>query len=263
MQERLLAEILGDVTGPDATATLTQGWTQGRATFGGLVAALLARGMMTSLDEVKTLRSLMVSFVGPAPVGAVGVRSEVLREGRNVTQATARLLDGDKVCAQAMAAFGSDRDTKAVRVNPEFKPEPRDSVPPMDSSVRLLPAFLKHFDVHWTGGGIPASNQQSRRLGKWVRHNSDVSAFPTEALIAIADIPPPVMMSHYNRPVMASSLSWSLEFLVAPETVKPGWFYLDYTLEAAANGYSQQSGRVFSEDGELLTLSRQCMVYFE
>ncbi|WP_417449043.1 thioesterase family protein [Kordiimonas sp.] len=263
MQDRLLAEILSDISAPDGTVTLTQGWTQGRATFGGLVAALLARSMTKGLHEPKTLRSLMVSFVGPAPAGDVGVKASVLREGRNVTQATALMTDGDKVCAQAMAAYGSDRETKAAPPDVAFQPEPRDSVPPMDSSVRLLPAFLKHFDVHWTGGGIPASNQKARRLGKWVRHNTDVAAFPTEALIAIADIPPPVMMSHYDRPIMASSLSWSLEFLVAPETVKPGWCYLDYTLEAAANGYSQQSGLVFSESGELLALSRQCMVYFE
>ena len=34
------------------------------------------------------------------------------------------------------------------------------------------------------------------------------------------------------------------------------------TAEAAAQGYTQQSGRIYSEDGELCALSRQCMVYF-
>lgn len=263
MQERNFADILNDIGGVDARADLTEGWTQGRAVFGGLVAALLARGMTHTLSAPKSLRSLMVSFIGPAPAGTVRVQSELLREGRNVTQATARLYDGDAVCAQAMAAFGTDRETKAVASELPFAPEARDSVPPMDSAVRLLPAFLKHFDVHWTGGGIPMSNQKARRLGKWVRHKDDMSAMPMEALVAVADIPPPVMMSHYDRPVMASSLSWSLEFVTPPERVKPGWFYLDYSLEAAAGGYSQQSGRIFTEGGDLVALSRQCMVYFE
>jgi acyl-CoA thioesterase len=263
MQERSLSEIMKDIGSAEATTELTAGWSQGRAAFGGLVAALLARGMAQTLSEPKTLRSLMVSFVAPAPAGEVKVAAELLREGRNVTQATARLYDGANVCAQAMAAFGSDRETKAVPPTVAFNPEPRDSVPPMDGSVRLLPSFLKHFDVHWTGGGIPMSNQKSRRLGKWVRHRDDMAAYPVEALVAVADIPPPVMMSHYDRPVMASSLSWSLEFVVPAERIVPGWFYLDFELEAAAGGYSQQSGRIFTEDGTLVALSRQCMVYFE
>ncbi len=263
MQERSLSEILKDIDSAEAGTRLTAGWSQGRAAFGGLVAALLARGMAQTLSEPKSLRSLMVSFIGPAPAADVKVTAELLREGRNVTQATARLHAGEAVCAQAMAAFGSDRDTKSVASEIAFTPEPRESVPPMDSSVPLLPAFLKHFEVHWTGGGIPMSNERARRLGKWVRHRDDLSAYPMEALVAVADIPPPVMMSHYNRPVMASSLSWSLEFVVPPESVKSGWFYLDYSLEAAAGGYSQQSGRIFTEDGTLVALSRQCMVYFE
>ena len=263
MQERLLAEILDDVTGPVASTVMTPGWMQGRAAFGGLVAALLARGMTQALSDKKTMRSLMVSFVAPAPAGALDVKASVLREGRNVTQTTAQLLAGEVVCAQAMAAFGSDRETKSVAPESSFSPEPRDSVPAIESGVRLLPPFLQHFDVHWTGGGVPVSNQAARRLGKWVRHKADMSAYPTEALVAIADIPPPVMMSHYDRPVMASSLSWSLEFVMPPEAVAPGWFYLDYRLEAAANGYSQQSGKVFTETGDLVALSRQCMVYFE
>jgi acyl-CoA thioesterase len=33
-------------------------------------------------------------------------------------------------------------------------------------------------------------------------------------------------------------------------------------VEAAENGYTQQSGRVYDENGRLCALSRQCMVYF-
>ena len=127
----------------------------------------------------------------------------------------------------------------------------------------MLPPFLQHFDGHWTGGGVPMSNSGDRRLGMWVRHKSDMSAYPAEALVGLADIPPPVMLAHYDRLVMASSLSWSLEFLMEPKDVKADWFYLDYTLEAAKDGYSQQSGMLFTENGELVALSRQCMVYFE
>ncbi|MFN3164056.1 MAG: hypothetical protein ACE37N_11390 [Pseudohongiellaceae bacterium] len=46
------------------------------------------------------------------------------------------------------------------------------------------------------------------------------------------------------------------------ERIASDWFYLQFTAEAAAEGYTQQSGRIYSESGELCALSRQCMVYF-
>ena len=264
MQERNLTEILADIDRSGASTVITPGWMQGRAAFGGLAAALAARGASTLVGPDKSLRSLMVSFVAPAPAGDVLVTADMLREGRNVAQVTAQVMAGDSVCTQVMAAFGSARDTKAAAPLAAFKPEPRDSAPLLDGSKnRTLPPFFCHFDGHWTGGGIPISNRADRRLGMWVRHKTDMSAFPAEKLIALADIPPPIMMAHYNQPVMASSLSWSLEFVVPPQTVSSDWFYLDFTLEAASGGYSQQSGSIFTESGQLVALSRQCMVYFE
>ena len=248
-------------------ATITTGWMQGRAAYGGLGAALAAAAMRAALPETLaaglSMRSLSVSFVAPIPAGDVAVSAELLRVGKNVAQVSARISDGEQVCLQAAAAFGTARETLDVAPVATFRPEPRDSVPALDARSGMLPPFLRFFDGHWTGGGIPMSGAKDRRLGMWVRHNSDMSAYPAEAIIGIADIPPPVMLSHYSRPVRASSLSWSLEFVSPPESVAADWLYLDYTLEAAAGGYSQQSGLVFTEDGELVALSRQTMTYFE
>jgi acyl-CoA thioesterase len=263
MQERTLPEILGELNGKNAPATLTPSWMQGRAAFGGIAAALAVRGMNLEVGPGKSLRSLMVSFVAPAPAGQVTVAAELVRSGKSVTQASSHLLADGIVCTQAMAAYGEGRETKSVAPKTAFRGEPRESVPAIDISTGVFPAFLAHFDVHWTGGGIPGTNQKALRSGQWVRHKADMSAYPIEKLVAVADIPPPVMMSHYDRFIRASSLSWSLEFVMAPETVDSDWFYLDYTLEAAADGYSQQSGQIFTEDGRLVALSRQCMVYFE
>ncbi|HAU08532.1 MAG TPA: thioesterase family protein, partial [Gammaproteobacteria bacterium] len=76
--------------------------------------------------------------------------------------------------------------------------------------------------------------------------------------------PPPFLLCHYDKPfVPASSVSWGLEFIVDPADVKGEWFYLDFDLDAAADGYTQQSGRIYEESGRLCALSRQCMAYFE
>ena len=90
-----------------------------------------------------------------------------------------------------------------------------------------------------------------------------MSNLPTEKLVTICDIPPPVILSYFDSaPIPSSSLSWSLEFVVPPEEIESDWFYLEFVAEAAADGYTQQSGKIYDEMGQLCALSRQCMVYF-
>jgi len=97
----------------------------------------------------------------------------------------------------------------------------------------------------------------------WVRHKADMSDHPIEKMVVIADMPPPLILSHFKvPPVPSSSLTWSLEFVIPPEEIDSEWFYLEFLIESAANGYTLQSGRIFTEDGQLCALSRQCMVYF-
>ena len=256
--------IVDDLKAKNGSAvTITEGWAQGRALYGGLVAALAAEAMAMSLENERPIRTLLCNFVAPAPVGDLKLKTEILREGRAVVQTRCDVLAGDQVVFAATAAFGDDRPGEAVATEYVMDAKPRDSVPSMEKATRMLPGFLDNFDVHWTGGGIPMSNSKDRTTGMWVRHKSDMAAFPIANLVGVADMPPPVMLSHYDRPIRASSMSWSLEFVVPPQNVETDWFYLDFMLEAAANGYSQQSGQIFAEDGTLVALSRQCMVYFE
>ncbi|MCB1670650.1 MAG: thioesterase family protein [Gammaproteobacteria bacterium] len=248
---------------PGNRTEFTEAWTQGRSAFGGLSTAIAVSGLTKLLPEPQPVRSLMVSFIGPIPPGEVTVIPHVQRRGNNVTQLSAELLAEGELCLQVMAVFGRSRDTYSVQPQQSFSPEPRDSRRSFDRH-RSGPPFLDYFEGAWTGGGIPFSGSRDNRLGIWARHRADMSEFPVEKIIALADIPPPVILSHYKEPkVPASSLTWSLEFVTEPELLKEDWFYLDYHIEHAAHGYTQQAGRLFTEQGTLCALSRQCMVYFD
>jgi len=264
MQDKELPEILTELrNNPSHRASFTEAWTQGRSAFGGLSAALAVCGAAKLLQSPQPARSLMVSFIGPIPPGEVIVQPRIQRQGKNVTQLSAELLSGDELCLQAMAVFGNVRKTLRVAPDPGFKPSPKKAEQGFEGN-RVIPPFLRYFEGYWTGGGIPFSGTGDNSLGIWVRHKSDMSDFPIEKLVALADIPPPVILSHYSEPaVPASSLTWSLEFVMEPEAVESDWFYLDYQIDHAAHGYTQQSGKLFTENGELCALSRQCMVYFD
>ena len=264
MHEINLGDILAGLENSDSNTTrFSENWSQGRSAFGGLSAAFAVTAMRKKLAQPQTIRSLMVSFIAPVSPGEVNVEANVLREGRNVTQCSANVLSQGQIALQAMAAFGNSREAfKPAAAGNKELPSRDSGICFRDNAKRQLP-FLQYFDGCWTDGGIPFSGNYIPFLSMWVRHKQDVSRFPVEKLIAIADIPPPVLLSHFEKPpVPASSLSWSLEFVEAPEDITDEWFYLEFEVEAAADGYTQQSGRIYDGLGRLVALTRQCMVYF-
>lgn len=255
----------------DGHATMGENWMQGRAAYGGVVSAIAAQHMRQQVSKDRLFRSFMGSFIAPAPADMLTVNTDIIREGGSVSQLSTNIKNTDgQICYQAMAAFGVKRSAEVTIEHAQpMQAEPRDSAPampklPTDPAMRTIPIFLNNFDIHWTGGGIPMSGENTRRVGMWVKHCTPISTSPIAGLLAIGDIPPSAVLSHYKRPIRLSSLNWSVEIVADEDKIDgSGWFYLDYRLDAAANGYNQQSGTIHSEDGTLIALSRQCMCYFD
>lgn len=255
--------ILSPIIKGQNTTTITPNWMQGRATFGGLTVGIAVADMINALPEPRPLKSLMVSFVAPIGEGDIQASSQLLRVGKSVAQVQTTLSHNDGPPALVvLGAFGHDRPTKSVMDETPFTPKPLADTHPMPARATGLPAFMQNFEVRWVQG-IPTTATNDTRLGMWVRHRDGADIPPLTRLIIAADIPPPIMMAHYDRPIMGSSLSWSLELLVDEDAMAGDWLYLDYQLEQAQGGYQVQSGRIYAENGTLLALSRQCMVYFE
>lgn len=265
MTSNTFKEILDKLAASDENITeFDEHWSQGRAAFGGLVAAFASLGMRKTLTPAPPLRSLMASFIAPLPPGPLHVEAAIQRQGRNVTQCSASVISAGQPALQALGVFGNARSGIKVEAPPCLDPLPRSHGIPFAEYAARMPTFLKQFEGCWVGDALPFSGSKARRLNMWVRHRCEMSNYPAEKLIAIADMPPPVLLSHYDKPfVPASSVSWGLEFLVDPSEVTGEWFYLDFDLDAAAEGYTQQSGRIYEESGRLVALSRQCMAYFE
>ena len=264
MQDINLEDILIGLENSDSNSTrFSESWSQGRSAFGGLSAAFAVTAMRKKMSQPQTIRSLMISFIAPVIPGEVKMEADILRQGKNVTQCSANVISGGQIALQAMAAFGNSREAfKPSAASNKVLPN-RDRGIAFSDNTKRLPYFLQYFDGCWTDGGIPFSGNYKSFLNMWVRHKQDISRFPIEKLVTIADIPPPVLLSHFEKPpVPASSLTWSLEFVEAPERITGEWFYMEFEVNAAANGYTQQSGKIYDELGRLVALTRQSMVYF-
>ena len=86
-------ELVAAVRNDPSAVTIPADWGQGRATFGGLMVALQYEAMRAQISPERALRSLSVSFVGPAePDVPISFEVQVLREGKAVSQVLGRAL---------------------------------------------------------------------------------------------------------------------------------------------------------------------------
>ena len=155
------------------SAGVGEDWSQGRATFGGMVAALGNEAMRRLVPADRQLRELETVFVGPTLAGAVHIEAEVLRVGRAVTIASARLRSAEKIAATLTGIYGAARST-AITVAPSTSADVarvedlRDPGPALDAG----PAFLQHFGFRWAEGTRPFAGSTSRRSKRALRASS-------------------------------------------------------------------------------------------
>ncbi len=259
----LLAEILAQLrsVSGDGEIRIPQDWMQGRSAFGGLQTALLAQAMRDVVRAQTPLRTLQVVFVAPAPHSeALQIQTRLLRQGRSAAQVEGRLmLNGETLCI-AIGVFGAARES-SVRQTPASRVV-TGSGPELPFIEGLLPNFTQHYAMRWLQGGVPFSGAAHAESVIELGYRDQTPL--TEAhVIALADAPPPAVLSLLKNPANGSSLTWTLEFLSDRLTGLPasGWC-MDLTMIGAGDGYTQQSGLLRSPSGKAVALSRQTTVVF-
>ncbi len=159
------------------------GFSQGLATFGGLVIGALVRAMQARVPEVeRTLRTLSVELIGAPAVGEATIRVRVLRRSGMITTIAAELVQGDIVQTHAVAVFAAKRGVgnisapgatqdviaehaaNAARARFPIGAPAWTDLAPMVRTDFFVPEFTKHFvfrPVH----GIAFSGSAPETLG--------------------------------------------------------------------------------------------------
>jgi acyl-CoA thioesterase len=246
------------------TVQVPEGWTQGRALFGGLLAGLMYRALEQQVGADIPVRSVTVSFVAPASEGVLHCEAEILRRGKSVVQGQCRAIQNGQVVAVLLASFGAPR-ASVVQVDtclaPLFKSP--------DESVKLpyiegvTPAFTRHYDFRWAHGGLPFSGAERADIGGWVREVAARERLDIADLLGIVDSWPPAVLPVLHQPAPASSMTWTVEFMpaAASGTGQQWWQYLAET-EFASEGYVHTRARLWDQAGKLIALSRQTVTVF-
>jgi acyl-CoA thioesterase len=262
----LFSEILASIKPFESgwTAEVSSDWSQGRATFGGLVAALGNEAMRFLVAADRPLRSLDVTFVGPVLAGSVRVDAEVLRIGKAVTIASARLLSDGQPAATLTGIYGQAR-AASLNVAPAQPPvvRPVEELPDAVASPEFkTPTFLQHFGVRWAEGSRPFSGSHSRSSKIYIRHR-DPAPFTESHAVALIDCIPPPILQMMTAPAANSSVTWTLEFLRHDYNFSPeAWWRIDTDVKASADGYCQESSVVMDPNGAPMAFSRQLVAVF-
>ncbi|MGY2398071.1 acyl-CoA thioesterase [Pseudomonas sp. SDO5271_S396] len=247
--------------------TIPAEWGQGRATFGGLVAALQYEALRAQVPADRPLRSLAVTFVGPVtPDVPASYQVEMLREGKAVSQLLGRVVQNGEVATLVQASFGSARESQidvASEPAPVFKHW--DECQELPYIKGVTPEFMKHVAMRWSVGGMPFSGNTSRDMGGWVRLRGDVQqATLTESyLLALVDAWPPALLPHLKKPAPGSTLTWTIEFLQPLQALTTlDWCQYYAHIEHARDGYGHVAAALWSPTGDLIAISRQTVVVF-
>jgi acyl-CoA thioesterase len=245
-------------------AFIGEDWSQGRATFGGVVAALGNEAMRRLVPADRELRGLETTFVGPALAGEVRIAAEILRVGKGVTIAHARLWSEDKIAAALTGIYGAARAT-SLSLAPNLPagvpgvqhlPEP---TPPVSEGG---PSFLRHFDFRWAEGARPFSGTTLRTSKIYVRHK-DVAPLTESHVVAMIDCIPSAILQLLSAVVPSSSLTWTLQFLRHDYSFAPqAWWRIDAEVNSAGNGYSCESCMLLDPNGVPAAIGRQMVAVF-
>ncbi|MFZ5723148.1 MAG: acyl-CoA thioesterase [Pseudomonadota bacterium] len=278
------ADSLAIVPFDDILAPLAQGdrvtvpphWGQGRATFGGLVAALLYRRARAVLEDAglyagKPPRSLTFSLVAPLAPGEARVDAQVLRTGKSVTQLEARIVQDGQVAAVMLASFGAARASE-VLVAAAPVPSYADiaTLPALPFIAGVTPDFTQHFEMRWAVGQLPFVPPPATTgdMGGWVRFRQPTRGTEIEHLLGLVDAWPPAVLPMFRKPAPISTLTWTIEFTAAAvdDMFRRGsadtpFGYLAQT-ELSADGYAHVASRFWRADGTLLAIGRQTIAIF-
>lgn len=261
------SELLGAVRRHPEAVTIPSQWSQGRACFGGLMAALLFEAMRARVAPERPVRSLAITFVGPAePEVPISFEVEVLRQGGAVSSLLGRAVQKGAVVTLIQGSFGAPRssviDIPALPAAPMKSLKDSPELPYIEGAT---PEFIRYLAMRWAVGGMPFTNTPSRSMGGWVQLRGDVIDEPvTEAhLLALVDAWPPATLPYLNKPAAGSTLTWTIEFVQpTPKVSTLDWCRYCATIEHSRDGYGHVAAALWTADGELLAISRQTVTVF-
>jgi acyl-CoA thioesterase len=231
-------------------------WSTGFSLSGGFVAALVVRAMEAELADVtRGLCSITIHFLATIKTEEGTVAVTVERSGRGVSNLTARVHDGTRPIALALAAFSVPfaGATEYDETDASLPPCPATLPPPPPGE--LSPPFLHNFKLAPVGGAPPFGGSGPATTGGWIEL---VESRPLDAslVVALADSWWPSPFSYLSGRVPAPTIDLTVH-VRAPLPRPAGRVFSRFRSTLLQDGLFEEDGLLRASDGALLAQSRQ------
>jgi acyl-CoA thioesterase len=233
----------------------------GGTSNGGYVAAAITRALEARAGPGRDPRSLTIHYLAGCAQGPARVAVAVEREGRSLTNLSARMEQGERTVALALAAFGS------ARPGLQFQHQPMPEAPPAEE-VRALdlaaagPSFASNWEYRPCVGAVPFSRADEAVSGGWIRLR-EPRALDAPLLAAMADAWYPPVMVLLDRPRgFVPTVDLTIHFRAGVPLTGAGEFaFAVFRSRVGAEGYWESDGVIWSRHGRVLAQVRQLAVF--
>ena len=256
--------------GNTVTFDIAEDWQQGRTAYGGVVCAIAAQAMRdvagANWSPDVSLRALQCSFVSVVAAGRVQVEVEVLRQGRNVCQVLARVMEGGRLGSVLLGVYSADRPSALTPRRPQ-RPAARleaDLLPSAPFVPGRMPPFLQHLEMRWSEGSAPFSGSPGDRSSIHLRlRDRDGDAIIPEVLtVLLADAPATPAVSELTGPTPSSIVTWNLDLRPPGRVDAQGWWRIDSQSLVVDGGYVNHWAQLWAPSGALAALGTQVVTVF-
>jgi acyl-CoA thioesterase len=240
--------------------TIHERWFIVRGPNGGYVGAIIQNALRAAVgDPERAARSLTIHYLSAPEAGPIEIETRIEREGRSLTNVSARASQGGTAFAVALGAFSKPRAGR------ELAELAMPSVPGPDEVDRLTrpnappPAFAENFDMRWASGALPFSGGDEARIAAWIRL-PEPRALDDALVVQYADAFPPPVFSTLSEPAFVPTVDLTVHFReplpvedMGAEDFALGVFWTD----VIRDGFFVEDGQLWSPSGRLIAQTRQ------
>ncbi len=224
---------------------------------------MLLRALIESVDDAqREPRSLTIHYARAPEAGRVRISTVLEREGRSLSTLSARMEQGGKLIALALAAFSvawEGPEIADIAMPDVAPPEPRRETGAFIASG--APPFTKQMIIQPRLEGVPFSGgEQPMEITAWL---GLAEPRPIDArllaFLSDAQIPAPFMRT--AEPLAAPTVDLTVHFRAPQRAPGEDELCLVRTRTSVIHdGFFEEDGWIWAPDGTLLAQSRQLAI---
>lgn len=250
---------------PTFDATVDRAWWVQNGPNGGYVAAIILRALTETVDDAqRSPRSLTIHYTAPPAEGDITIATAVERAGRSMTTCSARVTQGERLIALALAAFSMPREGPEFNdLVPPDAPEP-DTIPLLpipDEAPMIAHRWETRFVIGKPFGGSVEPGAVAE-TGGWIRPE-EPQIIDALMVAAMTDAWIPPIFSRLSEPFIVPTVDLTVHFrttLPIPGSAPGDHLLAVFRTNAAADGFLEEDGELWTADGTLVAHSRQLAV---